>query len=84
MKWTVVYLPACEQELADLWLDPASRAEIADAANRIDRLLQRDPQAGESRENEDERVLFVAPLGALYRVNDDDCLVEVVHVWKFS
>ena len=84
MKWTVVYLPACEQELAQLWLDPTSRADLTDAANRLDRLLKRDPLAGESRDQKDERVLFISPLGALYRVKADDCLVEVIHVWKFA
>jgi hypothetical protein len=85
MKWTVVYLPAAEQEHADLWLDPGSRAEVTDAANRIDRMLERDPdQVGESRQEDDQRVLFVAPLGVLFRVKPQDCLVEVIHVWKFS
>jgi hypothetical protein len=85
MKWTVVYLPAAEQELAALWVDPASRADVTDASNRIDRLLQRDPEkVGESREETDQRILFVAPLAVLFRVSPDDCLVQVIHVWKFA
>ena len=60
MKWTVVYLPASEQELANLWLDPLSRAEITDAANRIDCLLRRDPDTvGESRDEKGQRIVSV-------------------------
>ena len=85
MKWTVVYLPSSEQELANLWLDPLSRAEVTDAANRIDRLLRRDPdKVGESRAEEGQRIVFVAPLAVLFRVKDDDRLVEVIHVWSFA
>jgi hypothetical protein len=84
MKYTVVWLPGAEQELADLWLDSAERADVTDASNRIDRLLRDDPERwGESRED-DQRVLFVAPLGVLFRVKPPDCLVEVIHVWRFA
>ena len=85
MKWTVVYLPEAEQELATLWLDPTSRADVSDASNRLDDLLRHNPnQAGESRQVEDQRILFATPLGVLFRVKPDDCLVEVIHVWKFA
>jgi hypothetical protein len=82
--YTVIWLPAAEQELADLWLDPAIRAEITQAANQIDGLLKYNPdRVGESRDA-DQRVLFVAPLGVLYRIKPLDCMVEVIHVWKFA
>lgn len=85
MKWTVVYLPDAEQELANLWLDPASRADVTDAADRIDQLLRRDPDnVGESREETDQRVGFIAPLAVLFRVKSEDRLVEVIHVWKYA
>jgi len=85
MKWTVVYLPDAEQELAALWLDPDAHADVTDAANRVDHLLRRDPEkAGESRAEEGQYVVFVAPLGVLFRVKPDDRLVEVIHVWTFS
>jgi hypothetical protein len=84
MKYTVVWLPAAEQELAALWLAPATRADVTDASNRIDHLLRSDPDRwGESR-SDDQRVLFVAPLGVLLRIKPQDCLVEIVHVWKFA
>ena len=84
MKWTVVYLPEAEQELATIWADPDSRADVTDASNRTDHLLRREPdKVGESREEVDQRILFIAPLAVLYSVTSDDCLVEVIHVWKF-
>jgi hypothetical protein len=84
MKYTVVWLPDAEQELAALWLDPASRADVTDASDRIDRMLRRDPERwGESR-SDDQSVLFVAPLGVLFRIKPEDCLVEIVHVWMFA
>jgi hypothetical protein len=50
----------------------------------MDELLQRIPeQIGESREDE-RRVLFLAPLAALYRAKEEDCLVEEIHVWKIA
>ena len=36
MKWTVVYLPAAEKELTELWIDSSAREGVTDASNRID------------------------------------------------
>jgi hypothetical protein len=83
MNYTVVWLPGAEQELAALWLDPAWRPTITQAAHAIDQQLQRAPEGlGESR-GPDTRVCFVDPLGALFRVRPGDRLVEVIHVWGF-
>lgn len=84
MKYSVLWLPAAEQDLAACWLDPATRTMVAEAASQIDRLLQYAPQnQGESRAD-NLRVFFVAPLAVLFRVKEDDRLVEVVHVWQFA
>ncbi len=84
MIYTVVWLPAAERELAALWVDPATRPGVTQAANQIDLLLRNDPdRLGESREV-DQRVLFVTPLGVLFRIKLQDRLVEVIHVWKFA
>ncbi len=37
MKWTVVWLPNCEQELAAIWLSTADRRAILQAAAIVDR-----------------------------------------------
>jgi hypothetical protein len=72
-------------ELAAMWVatDSPTRVAITAAAQGIDQLLQHDPEnEGESRPN-GRRVLFVPPLGALYRVRTDELTVRVLKVWKF-
>jgi hypothetical protein len=83
MKYTVVWVPTAEQELAALWMDAANRAAVTRASHAIDRLLGRDPLGeGESRPG-GSRVLLVPPLGALYEVSPENCMVRVLHVWSF-
>lgn len=84
MTWTVVWLPAAEQELATLWLDLVTRPNVSPAADKIDRLLRRDPLSlGESHAG-DQRLVFEDSLAVLYRVKEPDRLVEVIHVWKIA
>jgi plasmid stabilization system protein ParE len=83
VRFTVVWLPPAESELMLIWTSSANRGEVTRAADRIDRLLAQNPsQEGESRE-QDLRVSFQTPLGVLFRVRPDDCIVEVIHVWSF-
>ncbi len=83
MKYTVVWIPSAEQDLAELWLIATDRAAVTQAANEIDRLLRHDPeQQGESR-SDGVRVLLVAPLGVQFEVLSDDRLVRVLHVWDY-
>jgi plasmid stabilization system protein ParE len=83
MKWTVIWLPDAEQELADLWLNSADRAAVTQSSHIIDSLLKQDPETvGESRDG-NRRILLVAPLGVIYRVLPDDRRVEVLHVWRY-
>lgn len=50
MKYTVLWKPAAEEELTRIWLAAVDRAEATAAANRMERLLQRNPDTlGESR-----------------------------------
>jgi hypothetical protein len=39
MKYTVVWVPSAEQELAALWIAAADRREVTQAANDIDQRL---------------------------------------------
>jgi hypothetical protein len=49
MKYTVVWKPAAEVELADLWISATDRSAIAAAANEIDARLKLAPHTvGES------------------------------------
>ena len=43
MRWTVVYRPAAENELIDLWVAAPDQADVTRAANLIERKLRRDP-----------------------------------------
>ncbi len=84
MKYLVIWQPEAEDELARLWLDVTSRQMVTLAANRIDGLLQTQPnEVGESRTN-GRRILLVPPLAAIYRVIEADLQVRVLRVWYFS
>ncbi len=84
MKFTVVWRPFAEQQLSQLWLQANDRAGVSEAADRIDSLLQNDPQnEGESRGG-GERILIAAPLAVLYRVSLDDRTATVWATWRIS
>jgi hypothetical protein len=84
VRYTVIWATEAEDEIARLWMEAAVRGVIADAADGIDEMLRRDPQSvGESREDE-RRILFVWPLGAIYRVREADRIVNVSEVWRYE
>ena len=84
MKFTVVYLPSAEQQLADLWLKAADPASVSRASDKIDRLLENDPLAiGESRVA-NLRIVFESPLAVVYDVREADLLVKVWSVWQWT
>jgi mRNA-degrading endonuclease RelE of RelBE toxin-antitoxin system len=81
MKYTVLWTPQAEQELAALWLDSTRREAVTQAANAIEQRLQRDAhEQGESR-GEGERIVFSDPLGVLFRVDVQSVQVLVFKVW---
>jgi plasmid stabilization system protein ParE len=83
MKFTVVWVPSAERDLADLWNKAPDRAAVTAAADTIDALLGRDPLAqGEAREGA-RRLLFVEPLAVYYDVNAADRRVTVHAVWRW-
>jgi mRNA-degrading endonuclease RelE of RelBE toxin-antitoxin system len=82
MKYSVIWLPAAEQELARIWLNATDRNAVSNASNLIDRRLQTNPEnVGESRSN-DQRITFEEPLAVLFQVVPDDVRVWVIHVWS--
>lgn len=82
MKYTVVWKPEAEEELARMWNEAQDRRELTAAANAIDRLLRTSPQdQGESRSGA-TRIMFVHPLGVIYDVEEQDRLVSVLSVWR--
>ena len=77
---------AALNELAALWLQAGSamREAITAAAHQIDQQLQANPYGlGESRP-EGRRVLFFYPLGVLFRIEQDEQTVSVLHIWQFQ
>ena len=83
MKFTVVWLPAAESQLAQIWLSARDRLGISEATERIDSLLRTNPeQQGESRAD-DRRVLLETPLGVVFRVLPDDLRVQVLRIWRY-
>jgi hypothetical protein len=84
VKYTVIWAKEAEDEVAQHWIEAEVRGVIADAADAIDDLLRRDPHAvGESRDDE-RRILFVWPLGIIYRVREADRIVNVSDVWRYE
>jgi mRNA-degrading endonuclease RelE of RelBE toxin-antitoxin system len=69
--------------LTELWLQSDNRSQINDAVEEIDRLLASNPHdCGESR-SESIRVMFCAPLGVFFSIDDTSNSVDVLRVWTF-
>jgi hypothetical protein len=84
MKYTVVWKPAAEQELAALWNAATDRNALTAAAHQIDQILKVKPEeAGESRPA-GTRILVVPPLVVRYKVELGDCLVSVAAIWRLK
>ncbi len=79
MRFTVVWLPTAEDQLALIWLQAPDQQAVADAANRIERALQTNAHL-KGQMHEDLRIYVDAPLAVAYEVSLDDRLVEIVSV----
>ena len=83
MKYTVLWQPKAEAQLAEIWQNAPDRAKVARAADEIDKLLAMSPdEVSESREGQN-RVVFVEPLGADFRIYEADRLVRIGRIWRF-
>jgi len=83
MNYTVVWTPAAERRLTQLWLGSRARTEIRRAADGIDAALARNPHdCGESRDA-GRRIVLEYPIGVLVEVNDRKRLVRVLSAWDF-
>jgi plasmid stabilization system protein ParE len=80
MKYSVIWLPSAEADLATIWTNALDRAAVTRAAMQIDLQLAKNPQdAGESR-SENDRIVFEAPLIALVEVLETQRCVNVMHL----
>jgi hypothetical protein len=73
-------------ELAALWIQAEAtlREEITTATSQIDEELEANPYVlGESRP-EGRRILFIYPLGVLFRIEQDEQTISVLHIWQFQ
>ena len=81
MKWTVIWMPVAQGELADVWMASSERMGVTHASNRIDHLLAGDPDAVGDVIFDTLRALIVSPLGVEYEIDADDCQVRILSVW---
>ena len=81
MKFTVVWLPAPEAALENLWLQAADRKAIEDAANWIDRQLLNNPL---NKVTPVDELYFLRrdPLVVLCEISVDDRMVTVIEVHR--
>jgi hypothetical protein len=81
MSYQVDWLSRAERDLARIWLSSRSRIAVELAAQAIDKALRLDAMsAGESRNQDDIRVVIVWPLVADVQVNVDAQRCAVVRV----
>ena len=79
MKYTVVWLPSAQDELARIWLGSSDRQAVTAASNHADRTLRTDPEAkGSSLPG--RHLLWIPPLALTFEVSPDDRMVKVVQV----
>jgi hypothetical protein len=84
MKWTVVYQPSANSDLAEIWIESDNRQAVSDAADAVEiELTRRLMEVGESRES-NMRLIIQSPLLMFYDVIPDDLRVTVWHVRKMQ
>jgi plasmid stabilization system protein ParE len=82
VRYTVVWSPDAERELARVWNHASDRGGITNAANFLDRERARDPNnLGESRPS-GIRIAHWLPLGIRFAISEDDRFVRVLAVWE--
>jgi mRNA-degrading endonuclease RelE of RelBE toxin-antitoxin system len=79
MRYTVVWLPPVEDQLADFWTSAPDRQAVTAAANAIDRALRDNPRQG-VMPLDNLFYLKIEPLVVLCEISDDDRTVTVIEV----
>ena len=84
MRYTVLWTPTAEHDLAELWLEASDREAVRSAADTLDVLLRDDAHlCGESR-YDSLRVVHAVPLGVDVDVDQDNRVVWVLRVWRYE
>lgn len=80
MKWDVVWIAQCYEQLEAIWNSAEDHSALARAAIRIDRMLETDPiENSESREF-DQRIIFELPLVVLFVAEPNLSQITVIDV----
>ena len=79
MRWTVVWLPFAQGQLANLWMSAPDRQAVTASSDRIDRELAEDADQ-KGTPLWPFRMLVDDPLSVLFTVDPGDCMVYVRHV----
>lgn len=82
----VVWSERALNELAEIWMrsETSQRQALTRASHAADQRLRDDPfGSSESREG-DVRVMFEAPMGFTFKVDQDAGTVLVGHVWYYA
>jgi hypothetical protein len=82
--WRVRWKKSTLEDLAKIWTaaDSTTRQSITDASHVIEQVLRGNPEEqGESRPG-GRRIMFVGPLGVLFRVRTEKSIVQVLQVWR--
>lgn len=79
MRYTVVWLPSADDELALLWVQAPDRQALSDAAKRIEQALRIDP---DQKGFEQDGLWYYTdpPLTVAYELSPDDRLVTILQV----
>ena len=80
MSFRVVWRRRAKQQLANVWLNAADRAEVTAAAYRMENGLRRDPLGMSESRGGNFRMVFDGPLAILYEVDAPANRVRVISV----
>ncbi len=82
MRFTVIWLPAAEQKLTEIWLASANKPILTRLIDELDADLRNRPlTVGESRDDV-SRIAFAGSVVAEFEVHEADCRVIVSAVWR--
>lgn len=78
MKWTVTCRPSAVNELADIWNHVGDKQAVSKASDCIEDELKVDADR-KGKAYDEDRIIVIYPLVAVYSVSPDDCLVTILH-----
>jgi len=82
MRYTVIWNPEAEKELARIWMNAPDQQAVSNAADFIDSHLAKSPERLGTDLGDGDRYLEVSPLVMIFTIERDDCLVRVTDVWR--